>query len=126
MSPTPTTLPGASEQRQITITANHPLVSSSGRLRSAQPSAATATTTGTSGVSSPVQIGNGGGGPAPTPTVTGITINGPEGPYLVGGSYNFTASAEDDNDENLVIVHDAGVAAAYRTIFDDLFANHAE
>ena len=34
----------------------------------------------------------GGGGPAPTPTVTGITINGPEGPYLVSGTYNFTAT----------------------------------
>jgi len=36
--------------------------------------------------------GTGGGGAAPTPTVTNITINGPEGPYLVGGRYNFTAT----------------------------------
>ena len=36
--------------------------------------------------------GGGGGGPAPTPTVTGITITGPEGPYIVGASYTFSAS----------------------------------
>jgi len=36
--------------------------------------------------------GGGGGGAAPTPTVTGIAITGPEGPYLVGSSYTFSAT----------------------------------
>ena len=32
---------------------------------------------------------------------------------VVLGSYNFTLSAEEENDENLLIVHDPEVAAAF-------------
>jgi phosphatidylserine/phosphatidylglycerophosphate/cardiolipin synthase-like enzyme len=32
---------------------------------------------------------------------------------VILGSYNFTASAEDRNDENLLIIHDPEVAALF-------------
>lgn len=36
---------------------------------------------------------------------------------VISGSYNFTRSAEIENDENLVIIHDPGVAASYLAEF---------
>jgi phosphatidylserine/phosphatidylglycerophosphate/cardiolipin synthase-like enzyme len=38
------------------------------------------------------------------------------------GSYNFTSSAERDNDENLVIVDDPNLARAYLEEFQRLYA----
>ncbi|HIP88190.1 MAG TPA: DUF1669 domain-containing protein, partial [Anaerolineales bacterium] len=37
---------------------------------------------------------------------------------VVTGSFNFTLSAEEQNDENVLILHDAEVAAAYAEEFD--------
>lgn len=40
---------------------------------------------------------------------------------VITGSYNFTVSAERFNDENLVIIHDAGIAAQYLQQFDKAY-----
>ena len=41
---------------------------------------------------------------------------------VITGSYNFTSSAEQDNDENLVIVDDPNLARAYLDEFDRVYA----
>ena len=41
---------------------------------------------------------------------------------VITGSYNFTSSAEKDNDENLVIVDDPGLARAYLDEFQRVCA----
>jgi phosphatidylserine/phosphatidylglycerophosphate/cardiolipin synthase-like enzyme len=41
---------------------------------------------------------------------------------VITGSYNFTSSAEKDNDENLVIVDDSTLARAYLDEFDRVYA----
>jgi phosphatidylserine/phosphatidylglycerophosphate/cardiolipin synthase-like enzyme len=41
---------------------------------------------------------------------------------VVTGSYNFSRSAEEVNDENIVIIHDQGVAAEYIAEFERLFS----
>ncbi len=41
---------------------------------------------------------------------------------VITGSYNFTASAERDNDENLVIIEDPALARAYLEEFERLYA----
>lgn len=41
---------------------------------------------------------------------------------VVTGSYNFTGSAEHDNDENMVVIHDIAVAAAYLLEFERINA----
>jgi len=41
---------------------------------------------------------------------------------VITGSYNFTGSAERDNDENLVIVDDPALARAYLDEFDRVYA----
>jgi phosphatidylserine/phosphatidylglycerophosphate/cardiolipin synthase-like enzyme len=41
---------------------------------------------------------------------------------VITGSYNFTASAERDNDENLVIIDDATLARQYIEEFDRTYA----
>jgi phosphatidylserine/phosphatidylglycerophosphate/cardiolipin synthase-like enzyme len=41
---------------------------------------------------------------------------------VITGSYNFTSSAEKDNDENLVIVDDAALAQAYLDEFQRVYA----
>ncbi len=41
---------------------------------------------------------------------------------VITGSYNFTNSAEKDNDENLVIVDDAALARAYLDEFERVYA----
>jgi phosphatidylserine/phosphatidylglycerophosphate/cardiolipin synthase-like enzyme len=41
---------------------------------------------------------------------------------VVTGSYNFTSSAERDNDENLVIVDDPAIARAYLEEFERVYA----
>src|SRR6266498_3922315 len=41
---------------------------------------------------------------------------------VITGSYNFTGSAERDNDENLVIVDDPALARAYLEEFDRVYA----
>ena len=40
---------------------------------------------------------------------------------VITGSYNFTKRAEEQNDENLVIIEDAGVAAQYKAEFDRVY-----
>jgi phosphatidylserine/phosphatidylglycerophosphate/cardiolipin synthase-like enzyme len=45
-----------------------------------------------------------------------------DGATVVTGSYNFSRSAEESNDENLVIVHDAGLAQQYEEEFESVFA----
>lgn len=41
---------------------------------------------------------------------------------VITGSYNFTASAERSNDENLVIINDPAIARAYQQEFERLYA----
>jgi phosphatidylserine/phosphatidylglycerophosphate/cardiolipin synthase-like enzyme len=38
------------------------------------------------------------------------------------GSYNFTASAENTNDENLIIIYDPDIAAQYLKEFQRVYA----
>lgn len=40
---------------------------------------------------------------------------------VITGSYNFTASAEENNDENVVIIHNADIAALYLDEFQRIF-----
>jgi phosphatidylserine/phosphatidylglycerophosphate/cardiolipin synthase-like enzyme len=40
---------------------------------------------------------------------------------VVTGSYNFSRSAEEQNDENLLILHAPQVAAEYLIEFDQIF-----
>ena len=44
-----------------------------------------------------------------------------DGQIVVTGSYNFSASAERINDENMLVIHDPQVAALYRIEFEKLF-----
>jgi len=41
---------------------------------------------------------------------------------VVTGSYNFSASAEDDNDENTLIIHNPAIAAAYFAAWEKVWA----
>lgn len=45
---------------------------------------------------------------------------------VVTGSYNFTASAADRNDENVVIVHSPDIAAQYRAEFERVYSQAEE
>jgi phosphatidylserine/phosphatidylglycerophosphate/cardiolipin synthase-like enzyme len=40
---------------------------------------------------------------------------------VITGSYNFTKRAEEQNDENVVVIEDAGVAALYKEEFDRVY-----
>ena len=44
---------------------------------------------------------------------------------VVTGSYNFSASAEDSNDENVIIVHGTALAGLFETEFDEVWARAA-
>ena len=44
-----------------------------------------------------------------------------DGETVITGSYNFSRSAEERNDENLLIIHDPAVAARYLDEFDRVF-----
>jgi len=44
---------------------------------------------------------------------------------VVLGSYNFTRSADRNNDENVLVIHDPAVAAAYLLEFESLYAQAA-
>lgn len=46
-----------------------------------------------------------------------------DGQVVLTGSYNFTVSAERYNDENLVILRDASLAAQYRQHFETVYAS---
>ena len=46
-----------------------------------------------------------------------------DGQVVITGSYNFTASAEDRNDENLVILRSAALAKQFLAHFDDVYAS---
>ena len=45
-----------------------------------------------------------------------------DGMLVITGSYNFSRSAETQNDENLIVLHDAAAAAAYRVEFERVFS----
>jgi phosphatidylserine/phosphatidylglycerophosphate/cardiolipin synthase-like enzyme len=45
-----------------------------------------------------------------------------DGQIVITGSYNFTASAETRNDENTLVIHDPGIAAAYAAEFQKVFS----
>jgi phosphatidylserine/phosphatidylglycerophosphate/cardiolipin synthase-like enzyme len=40
---------------------------------------------------------------------------------ILTGSYNFSANAENLNDENLLVIHDPGIASAYLDEFARVF-----
>ena len=40
---------------------------------------------------------------------------------VITGSYNFTAAAEDKNDENILIIHNADIAALYLQDFQRIY-----
>ncbi len=44
-----------------------------------------------------------------------------DGKTVITGSYNFSKSAETKNDENVLIIHDAGMAETYTREFESLF-----
>lgn len=44
-----------------------------------------------------------------------------DGETVIFGSYNFTSSAEKYNDENVMIVHDRGLAASFEAEFEQLY-----
>jgi phosphatidylserine/phosphatidylglycerophosphate/cardiolipin synthase-like enzyme len=44
-----------------------------------------------------------------------------DGKTVAFGSYNFSASAEDSNDENLLIVHDAGLAQRFMQEYQEVY-----
>ncbi|HPO14044.1 MAG TPA: phospholipase D-like domain-containing protein [Candidatus Hydrogenedentes bacterium] len=44
-----------------------------------------------------------------------------DGETVITGSYNFSKSAEKKNDENVLIIHDAGIAETYTREFESLF-----
>jgi phosphatidylserine/phosphatidylglycerophosphate/cardiolipin synthase-like enzyme len=45
-----------------------------------------------------------------------------DGEIVVMGSYNFTASAEKYNDENLIVIHNSEIAALYMQEFRRAYA----
>jgi phosphatidylserine/phosphatidylglycerophosphate/cardiolipin synthase-like enzyme len=45
-----------------------------------------------------------------------------DGRVVITGSYNFTARAEDTNDENLLVLDDPALAAAYLAEFERVYA----
>lgn len=55
-----------------------------------------------------------------------IIDRGGADPRVITGSYNLTASAEEDNDENTVIIHSEELADVYYYLFDGIYADHAE
>ena len=44
-----------------------------------------------------------------------------DGETVVTGPFNFSASAERTNDENLLVIHDAGLAGQYQEEFERLY-----
>ena len=67
--------------------------------------------------------GGGSGGPAPTPTVTSITITGPDGPYIVGASYTFSASVTLSNGQTQAASGTwGGDAPTVGTMFNGVFS----
>jgi phosphatidylserine/phosphatidylglycerophosphate/cardiolipin synthase-like enzyme len=45
-----------------------------------------------------------------------------DGSIVITGSYNFTRSAEEKNDENCIIVHDAAIARQYQQEFENVYS----
>jgi phosphatidylserine/phosphatidylglycerophosphate/cardiolipin synthase-like enzyme len=45
-----------------------------------------------------------------------------DGQIVVTGSYNFSRSAEERNDENLLVIHNAAIASLYQDEFDKIYA----
>jgi phosphatidylserine/phosphatidylglycerophosphate/cardiolipin synthase-like enzyme len=46
-----------------------------------------------------------------------------DGKTVITGSFNFSASAENNNDENIIIIHDAGLAGQYLQAFEPVYAS---
>jgi phosphatidylserine/phosphatidylglycerophosphate/cardiolipin synthase-like enzyme len=44
-----------------------------------------------------------------------------DGKTVITGSFNFSAAAEKSNDENIVIIHDAGIAGQYLQAFEPVY-----
>jgi phosphatidylserine/phosphatidylglycerophosphate/cardiolipin synthase-like enzyme len=44
-----------------------------------------------------------------------------DGNTVVTGSFNFTQSADKENDDNLIVIHSAAVAAAYEQEFQKIY-----
>lgn len=42
---------------------------------------------------------------------------------VVTGSFNFSGNAENNNDENIIIIHDAGIAGQYLQAFEPVYAS---
>lgn len=45
-----------------------------------------------------------------------------DGKTVITGSYNFSASAESRNDENLIIIHDSGIAGQFLQEFESIYS----
>jgi phosphatidylserine/phosphatidylglycerophosphate/cardiolipin synthase-like enzyme len=45
-----------------------------------------------------------------------------DGEIVVTGSYNWSAAAEERNDENLVVIRDRGVAEAFEREFERIWS----
>jgi phosphatidylserine/phosphatidylglycerophosphate/cardiolipin synthase-like enzyme len=45
-----------------------------------------------------------------------------DGEIVVTGSYNWSAAAEERNDENLVVIRDRGVAGAFEREFERIWS----
>jgi len=46
-----------------------------------------------------------------------------DGQTVVTGSYNFSASAQNRNDENALVIHDPQIAAQYLGEFERIYGN---
>ena len=47
-------------------------------------------------------------------------------PRIITGSYNLSRNAEENSDENIVIIHSPDLADSYYYLFEDIFTDHAE
>jgi phosphatidylserine/phosphatidylglycerophosphate/cardiolipin synthase-like enzyme len=48
-----------------------------------------------------------------------------DGETVLTGSFNFTQSADESNDENLLVIHDPAIAALYQAEFERVYAQAA-
>ena len=55
-----------------------------------------------------------------------VIDRGGSDPRVITGSYNLSANAEENNDENIVIIRSSDLADSYYYLFENIYANHAE
>ena len=55
-----------------------------------------------------------------------IDVDSNSDPTVITGSFNFSASAAESNDENLMIIHDSAVARAYFDIYHNIVEHHSK